>query len=140
MPVGFATVTVPFSSIGSGRNIAPRTRHASVPAIAHTSHRQRLDGTRPVGNRMRTIGIRPAITKVQLLIHAAQSAAGNDPGSVTTAYVAYSAVAPPNRRPSPITRKSQPIGLWGTRLASTAPVIVYVATDSTINSVNGSPV
>jgi len=38
-----------------------------------------------------------------------------------------------------MTRNSQPIGLWGTRIARIAPVIMYVTTDRTINNVNGSP-
>src|SRR4029078_12833741 len=96
-----------FSSIGMGRTIADTTSTASVAPIAHSTHRQRRDGGRPVGNRISTIGISPAITKVQLLIHAAQSPPGSAPGFVCTVYVAYSAGPPPQRGASAMTRKQQ---------------------------------
>ncbi|HEV8087764.1 MAG TPA: hypothetical protein VGQ50_03745 [Actinomycetota bacterium] len=124
IPVGFGTVRSPFSSIGMGRTIAETTSTTRVAPIAHSTHRQARDGGRPVGNRISTIGISPAITNVQLLIHATQSPPGSAPGFVCTVYVAYSAVPPPKRRPSAMTRNSQPIGLWGTRIARIAPVIM----------------
>jgi hypothetical protein len=104
-----------------GRNTDAITRRTIVAITARSTHRQPCDGGWPVGNTISTAGIKAAVTNVQLLTQAAQIGAGSEPGFVTSAYVTYSAIAPPSSRPSPMTRNSQPIGLCGTRLARSTP-------------------
>jgi hypothetical protein len=92
--------------------------------VNQATRRQRAPGNLPSGNTNSKNTMSPRLgTQIQASIQAATSPAGSDPGMATRVYILYSPqewITPNNK---PIVQKSQPIGLSGIRLATTAPTV-----------------
>src|SRR5258706_7132875 len=78
---------------------------------------------RPVGKSWGTIVSIDPEKKVQVhdATQARPTAAGSDPGAITTARVAYSFTEPLNPQATPATRRIQPIAVRGCRRATRRP-------------------
>src|SRR6266566_4013422 len=124
-PTGFSSI----GAVTSGPGVKPKARNASsrVPASAHRTIAQRRPGSLPSGkNRM--IGTITAIHAASKLPIQATHAApgGGDPGWASTDPFAYSDASIEQAIMSPARVHSQPIGLWGLRVAMSTPMLPNV--------------
>ena len=107
------------------------TQPAVTANIAHSTGRQRRDGSRPSGNSKtrKNIGANVKMNATGE-IHPTARAAGNDPGATASPRSAYCSVSSVAASESPIRPSSQPMALSGTRLATRRPVPAYTMTAS----------
>src|SRR5919112_2946823 len=121
IPNGFWRV---LERIRPGDNAPKIAAGRSAIAVKRANHCQRGPGNLPLGNSRSKNTMRPRPkTHTQEVSQAHTSPAGSDPDGASKSYAAYSALKWDTPKMSPIAQNSHPIGLWGRRLATTAPTV-----------------